>query len=127
MNVCSICLSTLNRSKIGICSSNKATFDLDFGEGIIGAAKDNIKGFYENQAIVDLNEKILNSQGLDWFNANNLDLQTIQESFYVEAERIIEKEYSSENPVILKDPTVCFLILSGKRYSTLNLIFFMLW
>lgn len=71
------------------------------GEPLLSPAKDNAKGFFELQPMVQLNEKLI-----DWRMA---DFVKINPSAYDKVMRLIVQHFTGRPFIALKDPRICML------------------
>lgn len=73
----------------------------------------NKTGYWESQALVNLNDRIFEELGYDWHDFRVLkfdDLERSRRDFYrSEIRRLIVEEYGSSRLFILKDPRLCLL------------------
>ena len=86
----------------------------DLGLHIMPPADENPKGFFENNSIVALNDDILAelynswSDTLfipdDWWDAERFD------DYKVKITEILEKEFTGNQPVLIKDPRLCITL-----------------
>ena len=78
------------------------------------SAPDNERGFWENPAIRDLNDRILASAGLAWDDWEPFDprwyASPIAGEFRDDARAILEGEFAGSRLFVLKDPRVCRLL-----------------
>lgn len=81
-------------------------------ENVIAARLDiNRKGFWETEAVVDLNARMLQRVGSGW---NGIDVALpsqgpVIDEFIVTAREILESEYKDERLILIKDPRMCVL------------------
>jgi len=82
-------------------------------ENIIAARLDiNRKGFWETEAVVDLNARMLQRVGAGW---NGIDVTLpsdgpVIDEFLVTAQEVLESEYEDEPLILIKDPRMCVLV-----------------
>jgi hypothetical protein len=81
-------------------------------ENVIAARLDiNRKGFWETEAVVDLNARMLQRVGAAW-NRPEVTLPPegpVIDEFLVTAREILESEYEDEPLILIKDPRMCVL------------------
>ena len=81
---------------------------------VSGSASDNEKGFWENPAIRDLNDRILMSAGSAWDDWEPFDSRwyasPVADGFRDEARAILEAELSDGWLFVVKDPRICRLL-----------------
>ena len=79
-----------------------------------GVASDNVRGFWENPAIRDLNDQILASAGSAWNGWEAFDscwyASPVAAAFHERAKRILEGEFGDNRLFVLKDPRICRLL-----------------
>ena len=81
-------------------------------ENVIAARLDiNRKGFWETEAVVDLNARMLQRVGAGW---NGVDVTVprdgpVIDEFLDTAREILESEYKDEPLILIKDPRMCVL------------------
>lgn len=95
------------------------------GKDLLPPNGSNIKGYYENRSVVDLNNEILSVLGSSWYDMNALPLgfeQRPEMQIYKEKiATLIHSEYDVELPII-KDPRICILFpLWSSVFSDLNI------
>lgn len=81
-------------------------------EHILPANDGNVSGYWEPQAVVDLNTRILASLDLTWddpFAASRLSAATISPSFHEQARDVIRAEYGDATLFVMKDPRCTLL------------------
>src|SRR5687768_780861 len=71
----------------------------------------NSKGYWESQAVVRLNDRILHAAGSNWhdwtaFGENRLSPED-RSRFDSEVEEVIAAEYGDSHLILLKDPRIC--------------------
>lgn len=84
------------------------------GSNLIEPAFDNSKGFYEDADVVDLNEQMLSSLGLDWtfrgvVGENDLE-QSEMTDFKLKATRILKRYQKLGQKCFIKDPRLSFTL-----------------
>lgn len=80
---------------------------------LISPNEENPKGFFESRKVVRLNESLLQILGLTWDNWEEADFSYCnskqQDMFREKASDVLELEFGSADPIILKDPRLCRL------------------
>ncbi len=111
-----VCLIVcMHRSGSSALSALVSSMGFSVGENIMPAKRDNPNGFWENQAIVDLNDEMLSSVGCRW------DLPSVQswqscndilcDAFLHRAEKLVATEFDEQNQnIIIKDPRLINLL-----------------
>lgn len=75
--------------------------------------KSNVRGYWESQLVVQLNDRILRALGSDWhdwtaFEEDKLD-PAVRAGFEVEIGQVLAAEYGAAPMILLKDPRMCRL------------------
>ena len=85
---------------------------LDLGNDLMDGTKFNPKGYFENNSIFKMNEKILANTNSEW-NDIHFSIDKIKKSdfeLYVEEiEKILQDEFKYTNNIAIKDPRMCLL------------------
>ncbi len=85
---------------------------LEFGSNLMPPHEENPKGYFENNFVVALNEKILNENDSSWddesFDMNMLSKESIKK-YIEEAKEIIGSEFKYAQKFVIKDPRICLL------------------
>jgi len=75
---------------------------------------DNPRGYYENTAIIEFNQRIMRSVGLTWsspfINSSFIFEQIDEVQVRDDLREIITQEFSSEPNILIKDPRLSFLL-----------------
>ncbi len=104
----------MHRSGTSLLSGLIAASGVSLGENLMAAAPDNPKGFWENQAIVDFNESLLNLLGQTWASWGPLPDNWIEdERLTGQAEKlrsILDAEFGDAGTICIKDPRLCRLL-----------------
>lgn len=86
---------------------------VDLGKVMMAPTEGNPKGYFENYRIYALNEKIFHCLGATWADAFLLEDGWWKDSaltgFRLEADRILDEEFTGEGPFGIKDPRMCVL------------------
>ena len=103
----------MHRSGTSAVSSIIADIGYDFGHSLVEGAYDNPKGFYENQRILEINEKLLLRLGRRWDNVIALNHDWYQPEHYKdlinEAIAVITSDFLAAEKIAIKDPRLCHL------------------
>lgn len=86
---------------------------IDLGKSNDYSNEENPKGFFENQDVVDINERILTTLGYTWSNPFVVGIdekKALLDSFVGEALNIIEDNFRGKEVWALKDPRICLLL-----------------
>ncbi len=86
-----------------------------FGKSLMPPAFDNQRGFYENDKIVQLNDRILTALDRTWHTTTLLPEGGWSEGvgikkLAVEAENVLKKEFGQRPIIGIKDPRLCLLL-----------------
>lgn len=110
-----ICIIGMHRSGTSALAGLLHNLGIKAGKTLLKPAKDNPKGFFENEKITLFNEtKLMPKLATTWFDLTPLDLNNFlnfsdKEEYIKEAIEIIEEEYESEEIFCIKDPRLCIL------------------
>jgi hypothetical protein len=104
----------MHRSGTSLLSGSIAQAGIGIGASAMPAAPDNPKGFWENQKVVDLNERILNQLGLSWSSWQPLPFDWLTSDVLIplkqEIAQILRNEFEGMNAFCIKDPRLCRLL-----------------
>ena len=113
MNKLALIVLGMHRSGTSMLSGLLNELDLYLGDQLLEASKDNIKGYFENKAIVLENDSFLISLGLDWSNSlkfsNNIPGYLI-DSYKQKIKQLIQTEFKDTDVFVIKDPRLCRLL-----------------
>ncbi|MBD3843552.1 MAG: sulfotransferase domain-containing protein, partial [Campylobacterales bacterium] len=102
----------MHRSGTSALGGTLDLMGLEFGSDLMAANEDNPKGYFENNFVYKLNEKILKESSSAWddyrFDASMID-KTKKELYKKEAKEIIENEFRYATNFAIKDPRICLL------------------
>ncbi|MDD2828455.1 MAG: hypothetical protein PHW18_02645, partial [Sulfuricurvum sp.] len=102
----------MHRSGTSAVSGVLNYMGLELGSDLMWPNDANPKGYFENNFIYRLNEKILDEFGSSWsdyrFDITKLD-QSQKELYIIEAQKIIENEFRYSSNFVIKDPRICLL------------------
>jgi hypothetical protein len=104
----------MHRSGTSALAGSLELTGFELGKNIMPPADENPKGFFENISIVDLNDKILEELYTFWNDTlfipegwwNNDKFQ----EFAARIKDILEEEFISDKPILIKDPRLCVLL-----------------
>ena len=86
----------------------------DLPRTLMKPQRDNTAGFWESQAIMDLNEEILASAGSSWDDWRPFDrgwyASPLAEGFRERALELLQNEFGGSRLFVLKDPRICRLL-----------------
>lgn len=103
----------MHRSGTSLLTGLIANGGFSIGKSVMAPAEDNPKGFFENQRIVDFNERLLNSFGLGWSSWQTLPDRwffSLNPEVSKEATDLVEKEFGDSSEICIKDPRICRLL-----------------
>ena len=111
MRECIIVLG-MHRSGTSVLSGLVSLFGYELGYDVMAARADNPKGFFENNQVYQLNQRILIENGHSW-DTYNFSIDHVPTDKYMgylrDAKNIIKKEYALFNQFFIKDPRICLL------------------
>lgn len=112
----------MHRSGTSALSGTLNILDVYLGSNLMDPKAENPKGFFENNLLFEINEKLLKKIGSsvhdDFFNEKKLD--AIQETN--ELEKIITQEFKHSNFFAIKDPRIGYLLpIYIKALNNLNI------
>jgi len=108
----------MHRSGTSVLTGLISFFGGYIGADLMKPTEDNPKGYFENNKIYLLNEKILREQSESWDNYS-FDIDSIDsgsfERYVIHAKAVIEDELKYVNKLIIKDPRLCLLFPIWER------------
>jgi hypothetical protein len=102
----------MHRSGTSAFAGTLHLLGFDFGDDLLKGNQFNRGGYWENRAIVRLNDRLLNSLGADWSDVQIAPdcLPDLQREFGSEARALLERTFSGKKNWALKDPRLCLLM-----------------
>ena len=105
----------MHRSGTSLVASLVETMGFSCGEHPMQPSKDNPNGYWEDELIVDINEKLLHSLGYQWCSLTWLNLADLRQSKLYEVLRrkavsYLQQLLAKNKKVSLKDPRMCILL-----------------
>ena len=105
----------MHRSGTSLVASLVEAMGFSCGEHPMRPSKDNPNGYWEDELIVDINEKLLHSLGyqccsLVWLNLADLRQSKLYEALRQKAVNYLQKLLAKNKKVSLKDPRMCILL-----------------
>jgi hypothetical protein len=104
----------MHRSGTSALSGILQLLGFDLGADLMGPNEFNPTGYWENQQIVRLNERILSHLGTSWSDVfmlpYRLDRTDLREVFEGEAKSLLREAFGGKRPWVLKDPRLSMLI-----------------
>jgi O-antigen biosynthesis protein len=109
----------MHRSGTSALSRIMNLLGFELGSGLSPAADDNLKGFWEDRAVVVLNQDIFRAIGTTWYSSELLDDQWLNQPQVAElhdrAVRLVEEHFGRYPLFAVKDPRFSRLFLFWKR------------
>src|SRR5262245_24536103 len=103
-----------HRSGTSALSGILRLLGFDLGADLVKPNEFNPTGYWENQPVVRLNERILSHLGTSWSDVFSLpyrlDAADLREVFETEARALLKKAFSGKRTWVLKDPRFTMLI-----------------
>jgi len=116
-----VCILVLGMHRSGT-SSLAGSLDklgISFGQNISAPSFDNPKGYFENNTIQDLNDRVLKEFKIEWdypgFLPTNWHNLPKIKAYDAEASEIIKDEFGKTALIAIKDPRICYLLPFWKR------------
>lgn len=105
----------MHRSGTSLVTSMVESNGFFCGKHPMQPSRDNPNGYWEDDHVVDINNRLLASLGYYWFSLVWLDLPTLQQSTEYKSLREMAVNYINElleesNKLVLKDPRFCILL-----------------
>lgn len=104
----------MHRSGTSALSGALHLTGFDLGQNIMPPADENPKGFFENQHIVDLNDRILEELFTFWNETFFLPEEWWKEKkfepYKTKVSELLHDEFRSGEPILIKDPRLCVLL-----------------
>ncbi len=111
MKECIVILG-MHRSGTSVLTGLVSLFGGYVGADLMPPTKDNPKGYFENNKIYLLNERILRENNTSWhdysFVAEDIKKSDFQE-YVSDAKKVVQSELKFVNKLIIKDPRICIL------------------
>lgn len=112
MNKQAILILGMHRSGTSMLAGLLNHNGYDIGPDVMPAHPDNPKGFFENNTICALNERILSEMGSCWDDLT-IDIvkkaELIRERYLPDIKDVIEDQFSLVDRFLIKDPRICLL------------------
>ena len=103
----------MHRSGTSALSGILRLLGFDLGANLLGPNEFNPTGYWENQSVVRLNDRILSHLGTSWSDVflppYHLDRTDLRELFETEARDLLDKAFSGKRNWVLKDPRFSML------------------
>lgn len=104
----------MHRSGTSILSALTTCFDTSIGENVMKALPENPRGFWENQAVADLNDQVLKSMGGRWDLPNIESWAECKEfvlaEYLEQVKQLIAAEFRDAERITIKDPRMAFTL-----------------
>ena len=116
----------MHRSGTSLVSGCLRLSGIDFGSGVMQPDSNNQKGYWEQNDIVVVHDRLLESFDLSWHSVGNLPDNWLEHPSTAEAERqiceILQANFSQSGLWALKDPRLCrFLPLWNRIFEKLGI------
>lgn len=86
---------------------------------LMAASNRNAKGFFESNLVMNLNDRILESAGSNWWDIRRIPLDWLETqaaaSFLDSAQEVLHSDFQDAPLFVLKDPRICRLMPFWKR------------
>jgi len=102
----------MHRSGTSALSGVLNIMGLDFGSDLMKADSRNPKGYYENNFVYALNEKILKENNSSWddYNFDPKVISSEKKEIYINnISKLINHEFKYSDSFVIKDPRICIL------------------
>lgn len=105
----------MHRSGTSLVSASLPALGVDMGDRLLGPAKDNLIGFWENIDILNLNQAVLRECDADWYMTHPLDFMKFQAperqgTLRAYAAEMLQRAIGKRKIFGLKDPRMCRLL-----------------
>lgn len=112
-NTCILILG-MHRSGTSMLTGILNKLNINVGNDVLQPANDNLKGFFENKKIVEINDQILEYFGYTWDNVDKFPNNWINKLgikfFYRKLALAIINDFKNNEFFLLKDPRICLLL-----------------
>jgi len=104
----------MHRSGTSLLAKYVSELGYSIGLKAMSPSYDNPQGFYENEAIVDLNNALLSKCRSKWdlpvLSTTQLERPVIHDFFTEQIKEILDVEFSRDSKILIKDPRICLLL-----------------
>ncbi len=104
----------MHRSGTSLVTGILHLLGANLGRSLLGAAAENPTGFWEHEAVIDINDRLLALRNLSWHTPSLLpddaSLPASESSLLDEAAALIESEFGANGLWAMKDPRLCRLV-----------------
>lgn len=104
----------MHRSGTSLLARYISELGYSVGANVMPASYDNPQGFFENDLVVALNDKVLGKCRSKWdlpvLSIGQLERPVIKQYFIEQFSIILNTEFSNEKKIIIKDPRICLLL-----------------
>ncbi|MCK5219054.1 hypothetical protein KAR10_06000, partial [bacterium] len=118
MKSCVVVLG-MHRSGTSVITKALELFGVELGQDLIPVADDNLKGFWEDKSIIELNDRILALAGMTWFSVFDYPFALLDseqgKTFEDEAVNILESRFANRTLWGFKDPRCAKLLPFWQR------------
>ena len=103
-----------HRSGTSLLGQILCLLGMDIGRSVMLPSFDNPRGFWENQKVIHAHDGLLSALGADWTTVDKLTPEWISSEVAHETGNalvdILEKDFDTERPALVKDPRLCVLL-----------------
>ncbi len=103
-----------HRSGTSVFTQILSVLGYDLGKTLMPPSFDNPRGFWENQKIVGIHEKLIKRFHKNWTTAGFLPsdwlLSDTAEETVEELEQVLVEDFNKKDPILIKDPRLCMLL-----------------
>ena len=113
----------MHRSGSSALSRAMTTLGIHHSTNLMGASKDNQKGYWEDNDFISFNDDLLRRTGQLWEEPKLIktdELVTLAEEKIDEASSLLKDKIGNKQIICLKDPRLCNLIPFWKRICEIN-------
>ena len=115
----------MHRSGTSLIARYISELGYSIGVSVMHPSYDNPQGFYENDAIVELNNILLHKCRSKWdlpvLLTSQLEKQLTRDYFKEHFEKILDNEFPGDAKILIKDPRICLLLPLYQGYFEKNL------
>ena len=103
----------MHRSGTSALSGALSKLNIDIGKDIMAAARENVKGFFENVKVKQLNDEFLKELNTNWHtpfvNFDQFEPISEHSEFIPKIIDVINEEYQDQKNILIKDPRISIL------------------
>ena len=110
MTASAVLVIGMHRSGTSVVARAVKEYGFDLGDNLVPPAHDNVKGFWEDLDVVDLNERMLDSNLGSWDRLSLFDAKAFPperlEHYCVSAEKLLRRKFAGISRFAVKDPRI---------------------